>query len=141
MARHLGSSAAVRLVRLALVLVALTGMAATHLPWVRTFTHGAVPGSIGQGWVTFVLFALVLPAQLAALGRPSLARKADLLTCALAGGAAAWAVQFVLGAQSLLEAMKAAGDNDPRSVGAGVDVVLGCAAVTFLASLWLARRT
>ena len=46
--------------RIILACIAGLGMLATFLPWVRAPIIGAVDGTAGDGWITFVLFGLTL---------------------------------------------------------------------------------
>ena len=46
--------------RIILACIAGLGMLATFLPWVRAPIIGAVDGTAGDGWITFVLFGLSL---------------------------------------------------------------------------------
>jgi len=46
--------------RIAVLIVAAVGMIATFLPWINISIAGSVPGSEGDGWITFVLFGVPL---------------------------------------------------------------------------------
>jgi hypothetical protein len=46
--------------RLGILIVAVVGMLATFMPWVNVPIIGSVDGTKGDGWITFVLFAIPL---------------------------------------------------------------------------------
>src|SRR5688572_4929719 len=56
--------------RIGVLVAAALGMIATFLPWLHAPIVGTVAGTVGDGWVSFALFAIAL--ILAILGNRSL---------------------------------------------------------------------
>ena len=77
------------------LLVAVAGMAATFMPWLSAPIVGSVPGSKGDGWITFALFLVGLICSL--LGdktKPLLGggRTGSVITAGLAGLIGIWKI-------------------------------------------------
>lgn len=128
--------------RVTLAACAAAGMVATFLPWIQAPLIGGVPGSRGDGWFTFVGFAIILAVATSPNPRAPL-RRGRRVVCSLFGaGCAALAVWKVLQLMDLvatqeLEGGLAASFANSTSVGAGLWLVLICGVVATAAALVL----
>lgn len=117
--------------RAVLIAIAAVGMLATFLPWIHAPLMGAMPGSRGDGWISFIMFAAVL--ILAVVPRPTLAlqRWCRIVVVVLGGAALALGVWKMVDLSALrsegaAEGGFAASFSKATSAGIGIYLVIGC---------------
>lgn len=108
--------------RLAMAISAGAGMLATFLPWANVPLLGAIPGTVGDGWFTFVFFGIVLILTLVGDKKMALDGKGfigALVVSVLAGAFGLWKII------EFYSTMSQFGGDDPISAALGSSVSIG----------------
>lgn len=114
--------------RLIVAIAAAAGMLATFLPWIHAPIVGAIYGTKGDGWITFVLFAITLAVAIAKDRNQPFSPPTRILVAVPAAAAAGVGVWKMIELNNQLSSL---GDNplakaisQTVGIGAGLYVVL-----------------
>lgn len=107
-----------------IAIAAGVGMLATFLPWVHAPIIGAVNGTAGDGWITFVLFAVALVIAVAGARQTALSKPLRFAALAPAGLAGVLGLWKIVGFHAQMSSLA---DDNPfaAAMAKTVDVGIG----------------
>jgi len=131
--------------RIVMVIVAALGALGTFLPWVQIPLFGSVNGTGGDGWISFVLFGLIIALCLSGKRENPLGTWMLVPTFLFAVAAVALGVWKIVDVKSVLKGTGSGGELEGMlgsmfSVGIGLYVIIAAGLAVMVSAIVLGKK-